>query len=95
MAGFRTTVEKKKDPTGDRVVITLDGKVHRCTTVCIKLITVPALLVHRPMGHVSVQVKVSRSVIEERRPNEAERVVDEVVERMECELRSRRFASAS
>lgn len=26
-AGFRTSVEKKKDETGDRVVITMDGKV--------------------------------------------------------------------
>jgi cyanate lyase len=25
--GFRTTEEKKKDPTGDRGVITLEGKV--------------------------------------------------------------------
>ena len=28
-SGFRTSVEKKKDETGDRVVITLDGKVRR------------------------------------------------------------------
>lgn len=27
--GFRTSLEKKTDATGDRVVITLDGKVSR------------------------------------------------------------------
>jgi cyanate lyase len=26
-ADFRTSLERKKDPKGDRVVITLDGKV--------------------------------------------------------------------
>ena len=52
--GFRTSLEKKKDATGDRVVITLDGKVsclHRQ-----ELTTVLAILKYRSMGHVCIEM---------------------------------------
>ena len=55
MLGFRTSLEKKKDATGDRVVITLDGKVGHAVES--ELMAVLAVLDCGSMGYVGIEVK--------------------------------------
>jgi hypothetical protein len=61
--GFRTSVEKKTDETGDRVVITLDGKVASAHFPDEPLIfIVLALFLNRSVGYVSFKVIVSHLI---------------------------------
>lgn len=98
LAGFRTTVEKKKDPTGDRVVITLDGKVRPCpTSSAIAHVPVPSVLVDRPVGHVLVQVEGSLPNEDEKNKKGAafspcQKVIGKIVERMQQEEQWHRAA---
>ena len=47
---FRTSLVRKPDPKGDRVVITLDGKV--CWPSTQRLMVVPLLLCSRHLGQI-------------------------------------------